>query len=254
MGVFLSRLGRIFAKAKLRLAVARRVLFKFEDTISRSQFKLSFAQSGEDLIVWFLFDQMDIRRPTYLDIGAHHPELLSNTALFYLLGSRGINIEPNPSLFLEFAKRRPKDVNLNLGLAETPGSMTFYRMHDPSLSTFSQVEAERIQFEEGIKIKDTLKIQVENINSILESYNFCPDFVSIDTEGMDLVILKSLDFRKCRPLVICVETVSFSTTRGQGKKNAEILQFLALQGYGVYSDTYINTIFVDKSKFYTHQR
>jgi len=42
----------------------------------------SYCQSGEDLILSLAFYSLGISRPTYLDIGAHHPEYLSNSALF----------------------------------------------------------------------------------------------------------------------------------------------------------------------------
>jgi hypothetical protein len=44
--------------------------------------KVSFSQIGEDLIVDFIFQVRGIQKPTYIDIGAFHPEFLSNTAFF----------------------------------------------------------------------------------------------------------------------------------------------------------------------------
>jgi hypothetical protein len=38
-----------------------------------------------------------------------------------------------------------------------------------------------------------------------------PDFLSVDTEGMDLEILRSLAFDRSRPAVVCVETLVFGT-------------------------------------------
>ena len=48
--------------------------------------KKSFSQCGEDLIVDYVFKARGVGRPSYLDIGAHHPYWLSNTALFYERG------------------------------------------------------------------------------------------------------------------------------------------------------------------------
>jgi hypothetical protein len=61
--------------------------------------KKSFSQTGEDLIVEFIFNDIGVDYPSYIDIGAHHPYYLNNTQIFYLKGCRGINIEPDPSLF-----------------------------------------------------------------------------------------------------------------------------------------------------------
>ena len=57
--------------------------------------KKSFSQCGEDLIVNYIFGLRGITKPTYLDIGANDPFYLNNTALFYINGCRGINIEAN---------------------------------------------------------------------------------------------------------------------------------------------------------------
>jgi hypothetical protein len=54
-----------------------------KNTTSTCFSKVSYSQSGEDLIVRVYFDILGITNPTYIDIGAHHPYFISNTALFY---------------------------------------------------------------------------------------------------------------------------------------------------------------------------
>lgn len=53
---------------------------------------------------------MGIKKPSYIDIGAHHPYEISNTAIFYMNGCRGVNVEANPNLIDEFYKERPDDI------------------------------------------------------------------------------------------------------------------------------------------------
>jgi hypothetical protein len=60
--------------------------------------KVSYSQSGEDVIVDFIFQILKIQKPSYLDVGAHHPSYLSNTYLFYQKGCQGVCIEPDPVL------------------------------------------------------------------------------------------------------------------------------------------------------------
>ncbi|MBL0133475.1 MAG: FkbM family methyltransferase [Chitinophagaceae bacterium] len=79
-----------------------------------------------------------------------------------------------------------------------------------------------------------------------------PDFLSIDIEGLDLSILKSLDFQSYRPKVIYVECVEFSTDH-RGGKNKELVDFLLTKGYFIFGDTYINTIFCDTASFKSNQ-
>ena len=174
---------------------------------------------------------------------------MSNTAIFYQQGSRGINIEPNPKLFKSFLKNRNKDINLNFGVAKSSGFLDFYIMSELTLSTFSVKQLDDY-IANGYSIKKTVKIPVITIPEIIEKYcnNKFPDFLSLDVEGLDIDILKSIDYQKSCPIVICVETISFSET-GNGVKNLDIISFLENKGYIVYADTYINTIFVKKSKW-----
>ena len=53
--------------------------------------QISYSQSGEDLIVKHIFENLGVKKPSYLDIGAYHPFHLNNTVIFYLSGSHGIN-------------------------------------------------------------------------------------------------------------------------------------------------------------------
>ena len=76
----------------------------------------------------------------------------------------------------------------------------------------------------------------------------CPNFISIDVEGLDLEIVKSLDFERFRPEVFCIETISFSIDNTE-KKLGEIPAFLHSKGYITYADTHINTIFCDAALF-----
>src|SRR5688572_13866635 len=104
--------------------------------------KISYSQCGEDLIVQYVFRRCGLLYPTYMDIGAHNPFHLSNTAYFYAKGCRGINVEANPELFKKFQQHRPQDVNLNIGIGSEEEVLNFYVMEDATLSTFSKEEAD----------------------------------------------------------------------------------------------------------------
>lgn len=209
--------------------------------------KPSYAQCGEDLIIKFIFNQLGISKPSYIDIGAHHPFFLSNTAIFNNIGCRGINIEPDPYFFKQFVKHRKKDINLNVGVGEKNGSANFYIISDRTLNTFSKEEAEKYKNEGDFKVIDIINIEVMTIDLIIEKYALgeFPNFLNIDAEGIDELIIKSLDFTKNAPIVICIETISFSTSRN-GIKNNALIEYIINRGYLVYADTYINTIFVKK--------
>lgn len=210
--------------------------------------KVSYSQSGEDLIVKFIFDILGITNPTYIDIGAHHPYFISNTALFYENGSTGINIEPDPILFKDFLIHKKNDVNLNIGIGVLDAVLDFYIISSSTLSTFSKEDAYGYEKEGDFRIKSIEKIKVNTLSNILDKYSngIFPQFLSIDAEGVDEVIIKSIDFEKNFPIVICIETISFSTS-GNGQKNKQLIQFIESKGYLLYADTNINSIFVKEN-------
>ena len=210
-----------------------------------SWLKHSFSQSGEDLIVKFIFDCLGIPKPSYIDIGAHHPFYISNTALLYENGSRGINIEPDPTLFKEFIKYRNEDINLNIGISSEAGELNFYIINNPTLNTFSKKEADSYHLKGNFRVVDTKKIEVYKIENIIDKYfkGIFPQFITIDAEGIDELIIESIDFVKSFPIVICIETISFSHN-GNGEKNIKLIELIKSKGYLLYADTNINSIFV----------
>lgn len=210
--------------------------------------RASYSQCGEDMIVRYIFDALRIPAPTYLDIGAHHPTYLNNTFVFYQSGAQGVNIEPDPSLLAAFNQQRPRDTNLNVGIAEQSGNLDFYVMSVRTLNTFSAEDAHAAAREGKTRIDEVIKVPVIPINDVLAKH-FSDrelDFVSLDVEGLDLQILQSFDFTRWRPKVLCVETITYSEQH-KGQKIPEIERVLLDKGYFVYADTHINTIFVDRN-------
>jgi FkbM family methyltransferase len=212
--------------------------------------KLSYAQSGEDLIVDFVFRAIGIDRPTYLDIGAHHPKYLSNTYVFYKKGSRGICVEPDPILYRRIAKSRPRDICINAGIGKSDReACEFFVMSIPALNTFSRESAELSAKIGGHAIKKIIRIPMQSINELVRRHMPSgPDFVSVDVEGLDAEIIGSIDFSAWRPTVFCVETLSLSSD-GKEIKSPEIADLLQSRGYMLYADTFINSIFVDEAKW-----
>ena len=78
---------------------------------------------------------------------------------------------------------------------------------------------------------------------IREYFPARPDFLSLDVEGLDLSILRSLDFDNCAPDVCCVETLSYTEDRSERKLD-DIIDFMLSKDYFVYADTFVNSIFV----------
>jgi FkbM family methyltransferase len=216
--------------------------------------RLTYSQSGEDIILLNLFYKLNIRKPTYLDIGANNPVYISNTYYFYLSGSSGVCVEPNPHLCRKFRRVRPRDKVINVGVGideQKEADFYLFPSYADGLGTFSKKEAEywgEIGMEGIGKIhyEKIIRMPLQTINTIIRDYfDRCPDFISIDVEGLDLQILKTLDFHTFQPRVLCVETLLYDENKKEFK-NTDTIEFLESKGYEVYADTHINTIFLRK--------
>lgn len=164
----------------------------------REIIKNSYSQDYEDLIIDKLINK---RRGKYLEIGAYHPTRLSNTYRFYKKGWSGIVIEPNPEVKILFQKYRPRDKFLGVGISNRNEILNYYQFLIPALNTFSKINADE-SIREGHKLIGIKKILTKNINKIVIK-NI--DFLSLDTEGFDEIILKNWPWGKSQPKVICVE-------------------------------------------------
>jgi FkbM family methyltransferase len=214
----------------------------------------SFAQQGEDLIVETICKYLKIDEPTYIDIGAAEPVRNNNTFLFYQKGARGVLVEPNPSLVPKLRSTRPGDTVLGIGIGITDQEEAdYYMIGGPggfALNTFSREMAESYATKTGNYhyIEKVIKVPLVNINKVLaEHFDGAPDFFSIDVEGLDFDILKTLDFRRYRPQVFCVETLIY----GSLQVEKAIVEFMQSKDYVPRGDTFVNTIFVDRHRLGT---
>lgn len=208
---------------------------------------VSFAQSGEDLIVGFIVDHLKIEGFTYLDIGAYDPVLLSNTYYFYLRGSRGVLVEPNLAMVERLRAVRPQDTTLAAGIGVTAvREADYYLMSEPSWSTFSKEEAEQMErtTDKKVHVEKVVKMPLLDVNEVMAEHfqGQAPTFVSIDAEGLHIAILKSIDFRRFRPKIISVEIL----VAGKTETTPEVAAFMDGLGYVQRGATFPNGIFVDR--------
>ncbi len=205
----------------------------------------TWSQHGDDLAVLNVFKLIGIDQPSYIDIGAHHPFRISNTALLYARGSRGINVEANPNLIEEFFRSRPEDVNLNIGVGAEPGILSFYMIDKWSgRNTFDRRLVDEFVLQNPrFSITETVEIEIDTLQQVLIKYwkGGFPNFLTLDVEGLDEKILRSYDFLNGpRPDVLCVETDLI----GDVSYGERIKEYMSGSGYFVYVKCGSNTIFV----------
>lgn len=210
------------------------VLYKF---LNKTKiFKISFAQTGEDLIVNNIFEYKT--NGFYVEIGAFHPFIYSNTNLLHKdLNWKGINIDPNPFSIEKFKKYRPEDINLNIAIANTSEKLKYYYVDDTnSMNSMS----EEFLLKRGInpdKIKN-VEIECLPLKNVLDKYlpeGQNVDLFNIDVEGFEIEVLKSNDWEKYKPEVIIMECESDCI---DDLNKLETVRFLLNLNYKIISYVY----------------
>jgi len=203
----------------------------------------SYSQKGEDVEIDRLLGNK--RHGFYVDVGANDPVRFNNTYRFYKRGWRGINIEPDIESYEKIKRMRKRDVNLNFGVGSRAGRLKLYRFIPHTLTTFSKEEADRC-VGEGYVLKGVQEVEVKKLALVLENYlrRTKIDFMSVDTEGFDLEVLKGNNWRRFRPRVLCVESTPGIRLKN-GEEQREVGEFLVRHKYKLFLDNGINSIYVD---------
>ena len=202
--------------------------------------KKTYSMNGEDTFVNNYFKK---KIGFYVDVGAYHPLELNNTYLLYKRGWNGINIDINSLSIDYFDYLRPDDININIAASNKNTTKTIYYQKSKSpLNTLNPKQAKKI-FLNNFKKK---KIKTKTLTSIIDETKFIGkkiDFLNIDAEGNDFEILKSLNFIKYKPKLICIELIDhFNPNKKIIKKN-KIYKFLIKKKYKLVWSGHFSHIF-----------
>lgn len=203
----------------------------------KMSYRRSYSQSGEDMILDVILYGID--KGFYVDIGANNPRDQSNTCYFYQRGWSGINIDALPGSMKPFNTERKRDINLEIPISDTEETLTYYNYETTFYNTFDKEQAKAITE----KLVEAVELNTKTLAWVLD--NHCPveeiDFLTVDTEGFDLKVLKSNNWEKYRPKVVVVEMNSareyFETT--------EIAQLMKTHNYTFSCNTTQNAFFIE---------
>lgn len=191
-----------------------------------------YSQSGEDIFILNKFKKPGF----YVDVGCNHPLRINNCHLLYENKWRGINIDLDKTSIELFNFVRTKDINLNIAVSLKKKKIKYYYNKVLGLSNsllkkkylpyFDLINSDRLD-----RIIDGTKYKNKRI-----------DFLSIDAEGKDFDVLKSLDFHRYNPKSICVEIWN---DKKELKKN-NIYKFLIKKKYILVFKKKPNYIFLKR--------
>ena len=186
------------------------------------------SQYGQDLTVYDLLGQLD--NGVFLDIGANDGVSLSNSLLFEEKGWTGVCIDPHPVIFETLKTKRHCHL-LNACIADEDGMVNFLVVEGKSnmlsgiLEFLDERHRTRIDKEivETGGSKRTIEIEALSPQTLLKRFEIdWVDYLSIDTEGCELAILKTFDFQKTPVQIIGVEN---------GTRSPELFRYLCSVGY-----------------------
>lgn len=187
---------------------------------------ISYSQNGEDAIAHALL--RNIKKGIYVDVGAYHPLLYSNTYAFYRRGWSGIVIDPNISLQPLYRILRRRDIFVHGGVGAERTVRSYFSFSDGAYNTFDAREAESCRQINGLNFLGETPVAVRPLMDILAEQDIQRvDFLNIDAEGLDLEVLESHNW-DILPRVIAVESRRFNANEPMSDP---VYCFLRKRGY-----------------------
>lgn len=166
---------------------------------------VSYAQNREDVVLHRAL--RDVERGRYVDVGANDPVEDSVSKAFYDAGWRGITVEPVHA-FAELQRmQRPGDTVVEAAINERDGgTIELLEIGDARLSTLVNDIGEQ-HVRDGWEMK-RIEVPSRRLDSVMREVDWAGEevhFLSIDTEGAEGAVLRSMDFHEFRPWIVVVE-------------------------------------------------
>src|SRR6185295_10787891 len=213
-----------------------------------------YSQEGQDKLLneTFFHDKKD---GTFVEFGAYDGVNLSNTYFYEKeLGWKGICVEPMPEPFEKLQKNRscfcvqgcvsPKAGTVDfLKIVQTDEKQTSYTsMLSGIVSAYDPRHLARIKHELKLWAKkhqnmkyEIIQVPCYTLGDLLDKYNMKHiDYLSIDTEGGEYEILKSINFKKY--------TIDFITVE-DNYKSSKLQKFLKKKGYQLVAKLTYDLVF-----------
>jgi FkbM family methyltransferase len=202
-----------------------------------------YSQYGQDKWLERKFFRKQ-RNGFFLEIGADDGIDKSNTLYFEKKGWRGICVEPSPKRF-QLLRENRNCICENFAISNKPGEVKFLDIQgwgkglSGIVENYNEQHKKRIQAElqnPQNKGRETIKVKAEKMSALLDKHNIKNvDFCSIDVEGSELDVLKSIDFSRTRIKIIMVEN---------NYNDNDIKEFLTYKGYKLFKRIEIDDIYV----------
>ena len=172
----------------------------------------------------------------FVDVGAHNGLTINNTIFFEKTrGWSGINVEPIKSVYDQLVNNRPKSINLNCAVSNTDGDAEFIcnegytEMISGLKDHFDPRHVTRLNSElnqYGGKT-NVITIPTKRLETILDETGIKHvHYLSIDVEGAEFEVVKSINFDK-----VFIDIIGFENNYNDN--SIPIVNYLIEKGYSV---------------------
>ena len=226
---------------KIRSSILGQIIILIKSHKSSLKSNKFYSQFGEDTI---LKKYLQENKGFYLDIGSGDPVRGSNTFFLYKKGWSGILIDPLSRNVFSSKIIRKKDKIIRGLVGATDKSYPFYEMYPYEYSTTNnEIVKDLINNGKAKLVKkvqlNTFSVSELNLNINLDQ----PSLLSVDCEGFDLEVLKTIDLKTNKFRVICVEDFDFNPV----SKTSGINQYLNENCYEIVDRAGPSSIYVKSS-------
>lgn len=154
---------------------------------------ISYGHQGEDAVLQA--ELKWVKKGTYVDVGAYHPVLYSNTYAFYKKGWNGIVIDPNFDMKPLYSIMRPRDTFVWTAVGETAKKCPYYMFADGAYNSFDETRARGWESTRGLAIREIRQVSFKPLSQILREQGIRKiDFLNVDVEGLELAVLMTHDW------------------------------------------------------------
>lgn len=193
-----------------------------------------YSQYGQDEYVHKQFFY-DLREGMFVDVGAHDGVTINNTLFFEeTLGWKGINIEPIPAVFESLKSNRPNCININCAVSTEESDNSYFflaigyaEMLSGLVNTYDPRHYQRLEIENQIHSgqKEIIQVKTRKLETIFDEHSIKHvHYLTIDTEGAEFEVVKSINFDK-----VFIDLIQFEDNYSD--TGAQIVDYLKTKRY-----------------------
>jgi FkbM family methyltransferase len=204
--------------------------------------KIKFlGQSCQDMIAYLYLQKR--KNGFFVDIGANDGIMGNNSYIFEQIGWKGIFVEPQPDVYRLYLKRYRNCACYNAALSSKSNENTdFFKAHGANaLSGINEGMSEsHKKWAEEYGKTEIIKVKTMTFGEMMEKHPEIRhvDFMSIDVEGHEMEILKTINFKK----------YSFSFLTIERSEPEKIKEYMRQNGYKVLMEIGSDIMFIPEER------